>query len=251
MAAPAVSAASDVQRTTENGIERPESSREGNDRLKIVEHWISKGDFHPHTRVIRPSDNVTEASQTAVPSSESRPVLSHVDANGKANMVDVSAKPATQRSATAHAIVRFSNDAAYQSVLHNANSKGDVLGVARIAGIMAAKRTAELIPLCHPIAITNVDVDATLVPRNDRKQTSHMRCGIIRIRATVDCIGPTGVEMEALTAANVAALTVFDMCKAVDKGMIISSKLIRKSGGSSGLWRAPPGQGGPSGDYST
>jgi cyclic pyranopterin phosphate synthase len=120
--------------------------------------------------------------------------------------------------------------------LDNTNSKGDVLGVARIAGIMAAKRTAELIPLCHPIAITNVDLTVQLLPPESSHPWIANRKGLVLIEASVRCTGPTGVEMEALTAASVAGLTVYDMCKAVDKDIRMQVRLIKKSGGRSGTW---------------
>ncbi len=146
--------------------------------------------------------------------------LSHYDEAGQANMVDVSAKQSTQRTATASAFVELS-----QTVLAAlpSNSKGNPLEVARIAGIQAAKRTSELIPMCHPLALTHVDVRADIVE------------GGVRITATAATVGPTGVEMEALTAASVAALTVYDMTKALDKGIVIREiRLETKSGGKSG-----------------
>ncbi len=149
-----------------------------------------------------------------------QPKLSHYDEAGQANMVDVSAKQSTRRTATASAFVELSRTvlAALPS-----NPKGNPLEVARIAGIQAAKRTSELIPMCHPLALTHVDVQAEVVE------------GGIHIAATVATTGPTGVEMEALTAASVAALTVYDMTKALDKGIVIREiKLEAKSGGKSG-----------------
>jgi cyclic pyranopterin monophosphate synthase len=149
-----------------------------------------------------------------------KPQLSHFDPSGQARMVDVSAKPPTRRTATASAFVELS-----QAVLDGlpANPKGNPLEVARVAGIQAAKRTAELIPMCHPLALTHVGVQAEIAP------------GGIRITATVATTGPTGVEMEALTAAAVAALTVYDMTKALDKGIVIRElRLEAKSGGKSG-----------------
>ncbi len=146
--------------------------------------------------------------------------LSHYDEAGQANMVDMSAKKSTQRTATASAFVELS-----QTVLAAlpSNSKGNPLEVARIAGIQAAKRTSELIPMCHPLALTHVDVRADIVE------------GGVRITATAATVGPTGVEMEALTAASVAALTVYDMTKALDKGIVIREiRLETKSGGKSG-----------------
>jgi cyclic pyranopterin phosphate synthase len=146
--------------------------------------------------------------------------LSHFDKSGKASMVDVSAKQATRRTATATAFVELS--AAVLKALPE-NPKGDPLQVARIAGIQAAKRTADLIPMCHPLALSHVDVQAEIVE------------GGVRITATVATTGPTGVEMEALTAASVAALTVYDMTKALDKGIVIRHvQLESKTGGKSG-----------------
>lgn len=146
--------------------------------------------------------------------------LSHYDATGQAAMVDVSAKPATRRTASASAFVELSE--AVLAALP-ANPKGNPLEVARFAGIQAAKRTAELIPLCHPLPLTHVDVQAEVVARG------------VRIRATAATTGPTGVEMEALTAAAVAALTVYDMTKALDKSIVIRNvQLEAKSGGKSG-----------------
>jgi cyclic pyranopterin monophosphate synthase len=149
-----------------------------------------------------------------------RPQLSHFDKSGKARMVDVSAKRPTRRTATASAFVELS--AAVLAALPS-NPKGDPLETARLAGIQAAKRTSELIPLCHPLALTHVDVRAEIAP------------GGIRITATAATTGPTGVEMEALTAAAVAALTVYDMTKALDKGIVIREvRLESKTGGKSG-----------------
>ncbi len=150
----------------------------------------------------------------------SHPRLSHYDDAGQANMVDVSAKQSTQRTATASAFVELSR--AVLAALP-ANPKGNPLEVARIAGIQAAKRTSELIPMCHPLALTHVDVQADVVE------------GGVRITATAATVGPTGVEMEALTAVSVAALTVYDMTKALDKGIVIREiRLEAKSGGKSG-----------------
>jgi cyclic pyranopterin phosphate synthase len=146
--------------------------------------------------------------------------LSHYDASGQARMVDVSAKQSTRRTATASAFVELS--AAVLAALP-ANPKGNPLEVARFAGIQAAKRTSELIPMCHPLPLTNVDVQAEVVE------------GGVCIRATATTTGQTGVEMEALTAASVAALTVYDMTKALDKSIVIRAiQLEQKSGGKSG-----------------
>ena len=145
-------------------------------------------------------------------------------------MVDVSDKPDTDRTAVAEGRVVMSR-ATLDLVLKGNAKKGDVLGTARLAGIMAAKRTHELIPLCHPLALTSVGVDLACVPERSA----------VEITATCRLRGRTGVEMEALTAASVAALTVYDMCKAVDRGMVIADlRLLRKSGGRSGEWEAEP-----------
>jgi cyclic pyranopterin monophosphate synthase len=152
--------------------------------------------------------------------------LSHFDEAGQASMVDVSAKQSTRRTATASAFVQLS--AAVLAALP-ANPKGNPLEVARFAGIQAAKRTSELIPMCHPVALTLVDVRAEIAD------------GGVRITATAATVGPTGVEMEALTAASVAALTVYDMTKALDKGIVIREvRLETKSGGKSGDYTRTP-----------
>jgi cyclic pyranopterin phosphate synthase len=148
--------------------------------------------------------------------------LSHYDAAGRATMVDVTSKPASRRTARAHAFVRM-----HPRVIArlSENPKGNPLEVARFAGLMAAKRTSELIPMCHPIALTHADVEATLEP------------GGVRITATATTSAPTGVEMEALTAVTVAALTVYDMTKALDKSIEIQDVyLLEKTGGKSGDW---------------
>jgi cyclic pyranopterin phosphate synthase len=151
--------------------------------------------------------------------------LTHFDAQGRAVMVDVSAKPKTVRTATARASVHMQKET-LALIRSGQAEKGDVLGVARLAGIMAAKRTAELIPLCHPLPIAAVTLD--LAPGEAG----------VEIEATVRTTGRTGVEMEALTAASVAALTVYDMCKAVDRGMRIEGlRVVHKAGGKSGEFR--------------
>ena len=150
--------------------------------------------------------------------------LTHFDAQGQAHMVDVSSKPATHRIARAEGRITMLA-ATLALVLQGTAKKGDVLGVARIAGIMAAKKTSELIPLCHPLAITRVVVDF----RVDEARAS------VTCEATVETVGPTGVEMEALTAVQIALLTIYDMCKAVDRGMTITDVCVReKQGGKSG-----------------
>ncbi len=154
--------------------------------------------------------------------------LTHFDAAGHAAMVDVSAKPETVREATARARVVMRPET-LAIIVEGRADKGDVLGIARIAGITAAKRTSDLIPLCHPLSLSKVAVDLTPAPPD-----------AVEIRATVRTTGRTGVEMEALTAATVAALTIYDMCKAVDRFMRIEGiRMVRKSGGKSGDWVAP------------
>jgi cyclic pyranopterin phosphate synthase len=154
--------------------------------------------------------------------------LSHIDNAGRANMVDVSAKDDTAREATATGRITMQQET-LAMIASGGMPKGDVLAVAQIAGMMAAKRTHELIPMCHPLLLTGIDV--RLTPGDAEP--------CIEIAATVRTTGKTGVEMEALTAVSVAALTVYDMCKAVDRGMRIEGvRLIRKSGGKSGDWRA-------------
>jgi cyclic pyranopterin phosphate synthase len=153
--------------------------------------------------------------------------LTHLDSAGRARMVDVGDKPAAARRALARAVVRVSPRAAERVQAGDA-PKGDVLGVARIAGIQAAKRTAELIPLCHPLALGFVGVEGSI----------DVQRGEIELLAEVRTTGPTGVEMEALTAASVAALTVYDMVKGIERGAEIASVvLLEKSGGRSGDWR--------------
>jgi cyclic pyranopterin monophosphate synthase len=153
--------------------------------------------------------------------------FSHFDAAGRAVMVDVGAKPETQRAATARARVVMKPET-LAMIRAGSAAKGDVLGVARLAGIMAAKRTAELIPLCHPLPLTAVRLELDCEGEDT-----------VAIAATVETTGRTGVEMEALTAASVAALTVYDMCKAVDRGMRIEAlRVVAKSGGKSGTFRA-------------
>ncbi len=154
--------------------------------------------------------------------------LTHVDADGAARMVDVSDKDTTRRQATACATVRMEPQT-LERIVAGGHHKGDVFAVARIAGIQAAKRTSDLIPLCHPLPIDSVEVSLT----------ADAEASAVRIEATAAVTGRTGVEMEALSAAAVAALTVYDMCKAVDRGMRIEEvRLMRKSGGRSGDWEA-------------
>jgi cyclic pyranopterin phosphate synthase len=154
--------------------------------------------------------------------------LTHIDAKGEARMVDVSAKPDTERVAVAEGQVVMTRKTLDLIVKGNA-TKGDVLGTARVAGIMAAKRTSDLIPLCHPLALSKVTIDIT-------PDTKLPGC---RVRATVKVKGPTGVEMEALTAVSVACLTIYDMVKAVERGIHIEGvRLVEKKGGKSGHYLA-------------
>ncbi len=153
--------------------------------------------------------------------------LTHLDAQGRARMVDVSAKPATAREAVASGRVRMAPETLALAV-SGGGRKGDVRAVAEIAGVMAAKRTSELIPLCHPLALSKAQV--TVTPVEDGLEV------VARVKTT----GPTGVEMEALTAVAVACLTLYDMLKAADRGMVVEGvRLLEKTGGASGDWRAP------------
>lgn len=181
-------------------------------------------------------------SNESSPDSTEGKKLTHVTSSGEAHMVDVGAKESTKRVAIASAVVSFTNTKPFRLISENANKKGDVLGVARVAGIMASKRTADLIPLCHPIAISKVEVQVQLQdPESASFGFRRNRNGAVGIHAVVECVGPTGVEMEALTAASGAALTVYDMCKAVDRKMAItSSKVVYKSGGRSGTFAHGP-----------
>lgn len=152
--------------------------------------------------------------------------LTHLDSDGAAHMVDISGKTETSRQAIARGRIDMSEEAV-RAIREGNAKKGDVLGVARVAGIMAAKRTSDLIPLCHPLPINGVSIDFTIVDEG------------VEATATVRVHGQTGVEMEALTAVSAALLTIYDMVKAVDKGMIIRDiRLLEKTGGKSGDWRA-------------
>jgi len=156
--------------------------------------------------------------------------FTHFDERGEAHMVDVGAKPETRREARARGVISMRPDT-LRMVAQGTAKKGDVLGVARLAGIMGAKRTSDIIPLCHPIPLTRVAVEFEIdEPGN-----------AVVCTAVAETVGRTGVEMEALTAVNVALLTIYDMCKAVDRGMCVTEiKLLEKLGGKSGHWRASP-----------
>ena len=153
--------------------------------------------------------------------------LTHFNGSGQARMVDVGQKQTTQRVAIGEGYIHMQPET-LALILAGGHNKGDVLGVARVAGIMAAKKTAELVPLCHPLPLTRVEVD--LKPSTDQPA--------VHCSARVETVGRTGVEMEALTAVQLALLTVYDMCKAVDRGMTITDvRLLEKSGGKSGSWK--------------
>ena len=153
--------------------------------------------------------------------------FTHFNAEGEAHIVDVGGKPATRRVAVAEGRITMEADT-LSRILTGSHKKGDVLGVARIAGIMAAKKTADLVPLCHPLMLTRVEVEFT--PETEKNR--------IRCTATVETRGQTGVEMEALTAVQIALLTIYDMCKAVDRGMTMGDiRLLEKRGGKSGHWQ--------------
>ncbi|MBI2954318.1 MAG: cyclic pyranopterin monophosphate synthase MoaC [Chloroflexi bacterium] len=159
-----------------------------------------------------------------MPDNEPDKGLTHIDATGRPRMVDVSAKPDTLREATARGEVVM-QPATFAAIKQGGIAKGDVLSVAQVAGTMAAKKTWDLIPMCHPLLLSNVSLSFEMDEANSR----------VGIRATVRTTGKTGVEMEALTAVSVAALTIYDMCKAIDRAMVIRNvSLVRKSGGKSG-----------------
>lgn len=154
--------------------------------------------------------------------------LTHFNADGQAHMVDVGDKADTRRRAIASGVIRMLPDT-FALVQSGSHKKGDVLGIARVAAIMASKHTSTLIPLCHPLALSHVDVEFQL----------DAAASAITCQVTAETVGKTGVEMEALTAVQIGLLTIYDMCKAVDRGMVIGEvRLLEKQGGKSGLWRA-------------
>lgn len=156
--------------------------------------------------------------------------LTHFNPAGEAHIVDVGAKQITHRIASAEGVIQMQPET-LQRILAGGHKKGDVLGIARIAGIMGAKKTADLIPLCHPLALTRIEIELTPLPEENA----------VRCQATVETHDRTGVEMEALTAVQVALLTIYDMCKAVDRGMTIDKvRLLEKTGGKSGHWQREP-----------
>lgn len=191
----------------------------------------------PHHRHLRHFTTTTRRlSNDHDESSSPAPKLTHLTPTGAAHMVPIAHKSPTTRTARAVCAVHFSTATALHLIRANALKKGDVLGVARVAGIMAAKRTPDLIPLCHPILLSHVGVELT--PNSDSASGGDEEAGWrVDVAATVTCDGRTGVEMEALTAAMAAALTVYDMCKAVDRGMRIEGlRVVLKEGGRSGRW---------------
>ena len=163
--------------------------------------------------------------------------LTHFDSDGKARMVDVGKKAATERTAVAAGKICMQPET-LELIRQGGHKKGDVLGVARVAAIMAAKQTASLIPMCHPLNITKVTVDFELLDKDSENHGHKNHESAVSCQATVHCTGPTGVEMEALTAVQIALLTIYDMCKAVDKGMQMKDIGLQfKSGGKSGDWK--------------
>ena len=192
---------------------------------KVRWEWVEEGlrnAFHKEAHDL--ANSLASQGEGLKPVVEAGKGLTHIDAAGRPRMVDVSGKPDTEREAVAKGVVRM-QAATFQLIKRGGTAKGDVLSVAQLAGIMAAKQTPNLIPLCHPILIGDVKVEFSLDEANSA----------VEITATVKSVGKTGVEMEALTATAVTALTIYDMCKAVDRGMKIENiRLVKKSGGKSG-----------------
>lgn len=187
----------------------------------------------PSNNSLPARDGRSHAEERAEAQAPAPPTLTHLSPTGAAHMVSIAHKQPTTRTARAVCAVRFSGPLALRLIRENGHKKGDVLGVARVAGIMAAKRTPDLIPLCHPIMLSHVSVE--LESRGSGGEG--VEACVLDVSATVTCDGKTGVEMEALTAASAAALTVYDMCKAVDKGMCIEGlRVVLKEGGKSGRW---------------
>ncbi|GIK04906.1 hypothetical protein Aspvir_009004 [Aspergillus viridinutans] len=201
-------------------------------------HYHHKRSNPPDSRPEHKPETETAPSSSPSLPTTSDPDLPHLTPSQTVHMTQITEKPITARSATASCLVHFSNARPHELLRKGLTKKGDVFSVARIAGIMAAKKTPDLIPLCHPsIGITGVEVDAKLVDPASLDPSSGMRYGAMRVVATVSCAGRTGVEMEAMTATVGAALTVYDMLKAVDKGMVIGEvQLLEKKGGKSGHW---------------
>jgi cyclic pyranopterin monophosphate synthase len=183
-------------------------------------------DFDASRRYNAPAETHPVHNCESRPGDQLSDKLTHFNASGDAHMVDVGGKTPTRRRAVAGGRITM-RPGTLELIMAGGHKKGDVLGIARVAGIMAAKRTSELIPLCHPLAITRVDLRLMPEPAHEG----------VDCEATVETTGPTGVEMEALTAVQIALLTIYDMCKAVDRGMTITDvQLLKKSGGKSGGW---------------
>ena len=181
------------------------------------------------------SSSTTSSPQPLAPRDAYRDTLTHVDEKGDVRMVDVSEKAVTQRMAVAEGTILMHPET-QAMVLEDRAKKGDVLACARVAGIMAAKRTSDLIPMCHPLPLTKAKVEIDPVPAAGEGARPDGRVGF-HVTTTTGVTGKTGIEMEALTAASVACLTIYDMCKAVDRGMeIVDVRLLHKEGGRSGVW---------------
>lgn len=219
--------------TPQSGTDQPAGEPWGVRRMESLVAPADQEHFERATQTELDKDEGSVLPKTDSSTSvKSTSHLTHLTSSGEAHMVDVGAKPATRRVAIAAAIVRFGNARPFQLIFENQNKKGDVLAVARVAGIMASKQTSSIVPLCHPININKVEVDVKLRPPSGGRYSS----GSVLIIAQVECNGSTGVEMEALTAATASALTVYDMCKAVDRAMtILHASVLYKSGGRSGI----------------
>ncbi|CAD0086072.1 unnamed protein product [Aureobasidium mustum] len=210
----------------------------------LAQHSASETDFLDSV-VSTPTTPSSSLKKADTPNTATATTLTHLTSSGEAHMVDVGGKDFTERVAVAVGFVHFSNSEPYRLITQNLNKKGDVLGVARIAGIMAAKRCSDIIPLCHPIPITKITLNVgTLSPQTARPMRAPfmggnlvIRHGVAAVEARVHTRGQTGVEMEALTAVSGACLTIYDMCKAVDKDMVISgARILYKEGGRSGTY---------------
>ena len=205
---------------------------------------LNRNAHHQQIHPLRPIQTRHHHTCSDIP-----PTLTHLTSHGTAHMVAIHNKPITTRTAVAIATLTFSNDQPYTALATSTLKKGDALAVARIAGIQAVKRTADLIPLAHPgLGVTGVEIDVDLVTpsASATKETgAESPYGAVHLRCSVTCTGRTGVEMEALCGVSVAALTMFDMCKGLDKRMVIGDvKVIKKSGGRSGDWELEDLRGG-------
>jgi cyclic pyranopterin phosphate synthase len=265
-----------TEEITENGL--PAQSEEDASAPITIDRTalVSESSLQKTTKTLkatlmseaRPIKSFNLNKRSSLARNGSQPQLTHINQQGEAHMVPIHNKDVTSRTAVAICRVYFSNATTGNLISHNLNRKGDVLGVARVAGIMAAKKCSEIIPLCHPIMLSYVGLDLKVVdkqqwktqwgsvgqgfdrklvpvPTREKQETQEKEkkkmkeedFGWVSVKATVSCDGQTGVEMEALTAASTAALTVYDMCKGVDKGMKIGGlKVLRKEGGKSGTW---------------